>query len=102
MHCQRNSGFFPDIYYEDWLFFYDAASAGRLGTSRRKVTQLAYNPFADPQRAAWQEFGDVLAEGLYALLDFGISIEDVTGDHWSYFLDCRQRFLKQLSAARAR
>ena len=31
--CQQNSGFFPDIYNEDWLFFYDAASAGRLGSS---------------------------------------------------------------------
>jgi hypothetical protein len=96
VHCQRHSGFFPDIYNEDWLFFYDAASAGRLGSSRRKVTQLAYNPFADPQRAAWQEFGDVLAEGLYALLDFGIGIEDVTNDHWSYFLDSRRRFFEAI------
>ena len=74
--CQQSSGFFPDIYNDDWLFFYDAASAGRLGSSQREVTQLRYNPFADPQRAAWQEFGDVLAEGLYALLDFGIGMED--------------------------
>ena len=64
--CQQNTGFFPDIYNEDWLFFYDAASAGQLGSSGRRVTQLRYDPFADPQRAAWQEFGDVLAEGLYA------------------------------------
>jgi len=53
--CQQNSGFFPDIYNEDWLFFYDAAAAGRLGSSRREVTQLGYNPFADPQRAAQAE-----------------------------------------------
>jgi len=30
--CQQSSGFFPDIYNEDWLFFYDAASAGQLGS----------------------------------------------------------------------
>ena len=31
--CQQSYGFFPDIYNEDWLFFYDAAAAGRLGSS---------------------------------------------------------------------
>ena len=33
-------GFFPDIYNEDWLFFYDAASKGRLGNSYLSATQL--------------------------------------------------------------
>jgi glycosyltransferase involved in cell wall biosynthesis len=89
---EQNSGFFPDIYNEDWLFFYEAASAGRLGSSRRKVTQLTYNPFADPQRAAWQEFGDVLAEGLYALLEFGVGTERANSEYWNYFLDARRRF----------
>ena len=70
--CQQNTGFFPHIYNEDWLFFYEDASTGRLGSSGGKVTQLRYDPFADAQRAAWQEFGDVLAEGLYALLDHGM------------------------------
>jgi hypothetical protein len=90
--CRQNSGFFPDIYNEDWLFFYDAASAERLGSSRREVTQLRYNPFADPRRAAWQEFGDVLAEGLYAMLDFGIGLDHATSEYWSYFIDARRRF----------
>lgn len=94
--CQQDTGFFPDVYNEDWLFFYDAASAGRLGISQYKVTQLAYNPFADPQRAARQEFGDVLAEGLYVLLDFGIGIEGATSDHWSDFLDSRRRFFETI------
>lgn len=89
---QQNSGFFPDMYNEDWLFFYDAASAGQLGSSQREVTQLRYNPFADPRHAAWQEFGDVLAEGLYALLEFGSDIEHATSEYWSYFLDARRRF----------
>jgi len=90
--CQQSSGFFPDIYNEDWLFFYDAASAGRLGSSQHEVTQLRYNPFADPRRAAWQEFGDVLAEGLYAMLDFCIGMDHATSEYWSYFLDARRRF----------
>jgi hypothetical protein len=90
--CQRNSGFFPDVYNEDWLFFYDIAAAGQLGSSRHEVTQLPYNPFADPRRAAWQEFGDVLAEGLYALLDFGVGLDHAGNEYWSYFLDARRRF----------
>jgi len=94
--CQVNSGFFPDIYNEDWLFFYDAASAGQLGSSLRKVTQLRYNPFADPRRAAWQEFGDVLAEGLYSMLELGIDMEDTTSEYWNYFLDARRRFFEAI------
>jgi hypothetical protein len=90
--CQQSSGFFPDIYNEDWLFFYDAASAGQLGSSQREVTQLRYNPFADPRRAAWQEFGDVLAEGLYSMLEIGMSMKHATSEYWSYFLDARRRF----------
>ena len=70
--CDADIGFFPDIYNEDWLFFFDDASAGRLANSCLKATQLRYYPFANPRRAAWQEFGDVLAEGLYALLHLGL------------------------------
>jgi hypothetical protein len=94
--CQQSKGFFPDIYNEDWLFFYDAASARRLGSSKREVTQLVYDPFADPERAAWQEFGDVLAEGLYALLDHGLGVEYATCEYWIYFLDARRRFLETI------
>jgi hypothetical protein len=94
--CRQNTGFFPDMYNEDWLFFYDVAAAGRLGSSRRKVTQLRYNPFADPKRAAWQEFGDVLAEGLYALLDQGLDWQYATDGYWLHFLDARRRFLEAI------
>ena len=95
--CQQSRGFFPDIYNEDWLFFYDTAAVGRLGSSRREVTQLRYDPFADPQRAAWQEFGDVLAEGLYALLEFGVRMEAAESECWGYFLDSRRRFFDAIS-----
>ena len=94
--CQKNTGFFPLIYNEDWLFFYEDASSGRLGSSGRNVTQLRYDPFADAQRAAWQEFGDVLAEGLYALLDHGMGVEYATSEYWLYFLAARQRFLEAI------
>jgi hypothetical protein len=59
--------FFPPIYNEDWLFWHDFAVRRELGLAG-EVRQLGFDPFDDPQRAQREEFGDVLAEGLYALL----------------------------------
>jgi hypothetical protein len=92
--CGQDIGFFPDIYNEDWLFFFDKVASGRLANSSLKATQLTYYPFAGPERAAWQEFGDVLAEGLYALLHCGGKIEDATREYWSLFLEARRAFLE--------
>ena len=95
--CHADIGFFPDVYNEDWLFFFDDASSGRLATSGLEVTQLRYEPFADPQRAAWQEFGDVLAEGLYGLLHLGKGAQDANRDYWAQFLKARQSFLEAIT-----
>ena len=83
------TSFFPDIYNEDWLFFYDDARARRLGWSGRNATQLHYDPFGQPRRAERQEFGDALAEGLYALLHLGAGAADATCDYWDHFLAAR-------------
>ena len=92
--CQSDIGFFPDIYNEDWLFFFDAASKGKLGNSYLKATQLYYYPFANAEEAAWQEFGDVLAEGLYALLHLGMDVAQGTSEYWGKFLEARRHFLE--------
>jgi hypothetical protein len=92
--CEGDIGFFPDIYNEDWLFFFDAASNGELGNSYLKATQLYYYPFANAERAAWQEFGDVLAEGLYALLHLGLDVAEATSGYWKVFLEARRMFLE--------
>jgi hypothetical protein len=94
VHCDSDVGFFPDIYNEDWFFFFDAASEGRLGNSYLRATQLVYYPFANAGRAAWQEFGDVLAEGLYALLHLHMGIEQATSAYWAHFLEARRNFLE--------
>lgn len=94
VHCADSIAFFPEIYNEDWFFFYHAAKARRLGGHDRDATQLCYDPFADPQRAAGQEFGDVMAEGLYGLLHERIGADDATSDYWRSFLDSRMRFLE--------
>jgi hypothetical protein len=88
--------FFPDIYNEDWLFFYRDAAAKRLASSGFRAKQLPYEPFAEPQRAAGQEFGDVIAEGLYALLHSGLGSEYADLQYWRAFLTDRERILQQI------
>lgn len=92
--CESDIGFFPDIYNEDWLFMFDFASAGKLANSSLRATQLRYYPFANGRRAAWQEFGDVIAEGLYTLLHPGLSLDQATSKYWGYFLEARRNFLE--------
>jgi hypothetical protein len=75
--------FFPDIYNEDWFFFYRDTAGERLARSGFQALQLPYDPFASPLRAAAQEFGDIIAEGLYALLHSGLGPES-PGDHAGY------------------
>jgi hypothetical protein len=100
--CDSDIGFFPDIYNEDWFFFFDAASRGHLGNSYLKATQLVYYPFTKPERAAWQEFGDVLAEGLYSLLHLRMDAGQATNVYWAFFLEERRSFLEDtLSRAAA-
>ena len=98
VHCTDAVPFFPEIYNEDWFFFYHAAAARRLGRYGRDATQLCYDPFADPQRAAGQEFGDIMAEGLYGLLHQRAGLDSATGDFWQSFLDTRMRFLAGVQA----
>ena len=67
VHCNNLPlSFFPDIYNEDWFFFAEEAAPRRLPRVGR-ARQLEYDPFANPDRARREEFGDLLAEGLYAL-----------------------------------
>ncbi len=94
--CESDLGFFPDIYNEDWLFMFDYASAGKLANSSLEATQLCYYPFAKARRAAWQEFGDVIAEGLYTLLHLGLEVAQATREYWGYFLEARRNFLEAI------
>jgi hypothetical protein len=96
VNCQQPFGFFPEIYNEDWLFFYDDVRAKRLGWSGRDVTQLRYDPFENVERAERQEFGDVLAEGLYGLLHIGSDLSTVPVRYWNDFLATRKKFLEEI------
>jgi hypothetical protein len=96
VHCNSLPlSFFPDIYNEDWFFFAKEAAEYRLPRVGDAI-QAKYDPFANPRRARLEEFGDLLAEGLYALIGddkSGSSFEDqlrrATAAYWSRFIDAR-------------
>jgi hypothetical protein len=92
VRCDRNKlAFFPNIYNEDWFFFADEAANHRIAKVG-KSRQRKYNPYGDPDRAAREEFGDLLAEGLYARLDIKEGIWDVDTDYWRDFIKRRMEF----------
>jgi hypothetical protein len=94
--------FFPDIYNEDWFFFAKHAAARSL-TKIGEARQDEYDPYADPGRAAREEFGDVLAEGLYALFNDtpGWELQDqlkvaTSSRHWSFFIEDRFSMITEI------
>lgn len=93
----RSDTMFPMIYNEDWLFLFDAAqrrSVALAGT----LSQLKYSPFARPQRAASEEFGDVIAEGLYRLLHEGGTVLDASLAYWRSTLERRCRLIDHVAS----
>ena len=101
VHCNSLPlSFFPDIYNEDWFFFASEAAARDL-PSVGYARQAEYNPFDCPERARREEFGDLLAEGLYALMDTGNSAAAsyqglaATPAYWSRFIDARREVLSK-------
>ena len=98
----RSRSFFPDIYNDDWFFLLDGDRYLQPTTVTGHVYQHPYDPFRTPERARGEELGDVLAEGLYWLLDQDRSIMEADEPHWSMFLAGRpvhQGILEMVEAA---
>jgi hypothetical protein len=102
VHCNSLPlSFFPDIYNEDWFFFAPEA-AGRQLPGVGYATQPEYDPYASAKRARCEELGDLLAEGLYALiaeehwsLPFGEQLRVATRAYWSRFIEARRQVLTE-------
>jgi hypothetical protein len=92
-----SNSFFPDIYNDDWFFLLDDAGL-RPTTCHGRVLQYPYDPFRNPERARNEELGDVLAEGIYWLLDQGRPVADADAAHWARFLVQRRQFIQQVHA----
>jgi hypothetical protein len=106
VHCNSLPlSFFPDIYNEDWFFFAKEAAARKLprvGNAR----QAEYDPFASPDRARHEEFGDLLGEGLYALIGqqdpsvpFDEQLRSATRTYWLRFIEARREAIEEAKNA---
>ena len=101
--------FFADIYNEDWFFFAEAVAYRRL-TKVGDAQQAEYDPYAEPTRASHEEFGDLIAEGLYEAVIQGLCTQTdlrrskgffhaigklATEKYWETFIDVRRRGLAE-------
>jgi hypothetical protein len=93
--AHRMDSFFPEIYNEDWFFLLGDTMlrpVGQVGTALQK----RYDPFASPDRARREEFGDVLAEGLFALFEDGMKIKDAGLEYWTGYLETRLNLIRSI------
>lgn len=89
---KRNRSFFPNVYNEDWFFILDAGKRLQPVATVGQAFQDPYDPYR-PERARAEEFGDVLAEGTFWLLDQGRAASEGDLAHWREFLTKRKRFI---------
>jgi hypothetical protein len=103
VHCNNLPlSFFPDIYNEDWFFFSKEAAARKLACVG-EARQIEYDPFESPDRARREEFGDLLAEGLYALIgesDPQVPFDDqvrpaTSAVYWTRCIEARRKTLAE-------
>jgi hypothetical protein len=93
--------FFPHIYNEDWFFLLGKDTIRPVAVTGT-ASQQVYDPYASPARARAEEFGDVLAEGLFRILDERRSIQGANEAYWAWFLQQRRAFIEEvLSRTRA-
>jgi hypothetical protein len=92
----RTTSFFPNIYNEDWFYLLDDRRM-RPVTVTGNACQAPYDPFAHPDRARAEELGDVLAEGVYSLLDVGRTVRQADRAFWARFLSRRRHFIDDVT-----
>lgn len=92
----RCNSFFPDVYNDDWFYLLDGDKRLQPTAISGKVKQNPYDPFRTPERARNEELGDVLAEGLFWLLDQDRSIIEADREHWAKFLVTRKHFIESV------
>jgi hypothetical protein len=87
--------FFPKVYNEDWFFLLNKVRL-RPTAVTGSAFQQPYDPFANDMRARSEEFGDTLAEGVFALLDQGRRVHEADKEYWQHFLGKRRAFIKEV------
>ena len=102
---QRLNGYFAPVYHEDLLCVLDHLREGEVAIGG-SVGQLPYLPFTTPERAKFEEFGDILLAGLLWLVHARSAKNAAPRDHIAtdseYWRDATDlRFWKQVLEQRA-
>jgi hypothetical protein len=88
--------FFPDVYNEDWLFLLGEQGLRKVALNGT-CAQARFDPYRDPDRARQEEFGDLVAEGLFWLLDHGHALDRAdTAAFWIAAARRRIRFIDRI------
>jgi hypothetical protein len=93
--AHKSDSFFPNIYNEDWFFLFGAAGLRRVAMTG-KARQRPYDPFADPDRARAEEFGDTMAEGILTLIERGGRLIHADIEFWHRYLRTRRGLIAQI------
>lgn len=91
----RINSFYPKIYNEDWFLLVGGRKSRRYAVVG-EASQAEYDPY-DSARARSEEFGDCVAEGVYALLDVGrYGRRAVEIGYWEQFLAARRSLIEDI------
>jgi hypothetical protein len=91
----RATSFFPDVYNEDWFFLLDGQRLVDVAV-HGTFAQAVFDPYVNPSRAGAEEFGDCLAEGIFALLDDGLTAAHADRRFWQDFLAERDALIETI------
>jgi len=87
--------FFPLIYNEDWLFMIPSINLREI-SAVDTVQQKPYDPFYDIGRVKLQEFGEIIAEGLFELISEAKYTERFNSLFWDDYINYRRSYVSKL------
>ena len=91
----RITSFFPNIYNEDWFFLLNDDGLAPVTTVRPGHTE-AVRPVRATSPGPGRGVRRHLAEGVYALLDNGKTIDAADAGYWEAYLNVRRDFIQQV------
>lgn len=87
--------YFPLIYNEDWLFMIPYIINKKI-SAVDVIYQKEYNPFENISKIKFQEFGEVIAEGLFELIDRQKYDDKYKESYWKEYLEYRRSYVADL------
>lgn len=88
-------GFFPLIYNEDWLFMIPSINNKSI-TAISSIKQKPYDPFDNLNRVKLQEFGEIIANGLFELITQSKYLERFNLSFWNNYINYRRTYVNEL------